>query len=210
MASKLVTVYIDEELDAALAARADIENTHKPELIRQYLMAGLTRPASKFLKYESKLTDNELERGRRLACKDDWNDDDSADASCLLLGFWEEIVRLRNITQSIPKTDSYIEVRRQQSGGEYIDHGLDEVVGRNIHVHMERMDDGSFWMAFTKIANGLLERDRTVVWLTAKKKGLLEASVEIEINTIGSGGGGGGEPGPSIVLAAGKPKDSNG
>ena len=51
MAMVLRSLYLDPELDAELAARAEDEGTTKAELMRRFLVEGLGRPATMFAGY---------------------------------------------------------------------------------------------------------------------------------------------------------------
>src|SRR5207344_780742 len=47
----LRSIYLDPKLDAELAARAGDEGTTKAELMRRFLVEGLSRPATMFAGY---------------------------------------------------------------------------------------------------------------------------------------------------------------
>lgn len=51
------------------------------------------------------------------------------------------------------------------TGDEKIDHGLDEIVAENVDVHLERMDNGIFWMSIRSAE----DKREVHVWLSSKR-----------------------------------------
>lgn len=101
----------------------------------------------------SKFTEKELERARRIAIKDDWDEDDSADASSLLLGMYDEINRLKAIVNK-----SEITLREDN-----------EVIGKGVFCHVERMTDKAVWAAIHHDFAGTLGKGRLVLWFKSSE-----------------------------------------
>ena len=61
----LRSIYLDQQIDEALATRADVEGTTKAELMRTYIASGLEQPAHAFVSRSQGVVEASLEADER-------------------------------------------------------------------------------------------------------------------------------------------------